>query len=331
MFELTLPWVLLALPLPIILWYCLPRASIPLPTALKVPFFNDLMPRIESKQIIKGRPTHIIIPMMIWGLLLLALSGPRWIGEPEPLSREGHNIMLALDLSGSMELNDMTLQGQPASRLDVVKRAAAQFVINRTNDKIGLIVFGAQAYLQTPLTYDHQNVMNRIADATVGLAGQSTSIGDALGLAVKRLQHVPPQGRVIILLTDGMNNSGVLAPLKAAELAKENGIKIYTIGLGVENTSPQLVDNLFLTLNPGAELDEETLKEIAKTTHGRYFRASNTQSLHQVYQTINKMETVSQDKNVVRPQQDYYPWPLALAFFIFLYWFNRRVGGRHAH
>jgi Ca-activated chloride channel family protein len=330
MFELTLPWVLIALPLPLLLWFLLPSAAKQLPRALKVPFFNDMMANIQSKHISHDTSTQIVIPLIIWSLLLLAFSGPRWVGEPRPLKREGHNIMLALDLSGSMELDDMRMQGQPATRLEVVKRAASQFVADRTNDKIGLILFGTQAYLQTPLTYDHQNVLNRIADATVGLAGKTTSIGDALGLAVKRLQKVPSQGRVIILLTDGVNNSGVLTPIKAAELANDSKIKIYTIGLGVENQNTQLANNLFLNLNTGAELDEDTLKEVANITHGRYFRASDTQSLQAVYQTINQMETVSNDNKVVRPQHDYYTWPLALAFFIFLYWFTRGKGARNA-
>nr|WP_238551266.1 VWA domain-containing protein [Legionella oakridgensis] len=256
---------------------------------------------------------------IIWFLLLLALAGPRWVGEPRPLAREGYNIMLALDLSGSMELPDMMLHGRPVSRLTVVKRAAEQFVQERMGDKIGLILFGSRAYLQTPLTYDRQNILMRLEDATVGLAGKTTSIGDALGLAVKRLQNVPAQGRIIILLTDGANNSGVLAPMKAAELARADGIKIYTIGLGSQ-ADPRALPSVFLNMNASADLDEETLQEVAKVTGGRYFRATDLQSLQRIYEVINQLEKVSQEQATVRPQHDYYPWPLALAFFLFLYW-----------
>ncbi|AHE68326.1 Mg-chelatase, subunit ChlD [Legionella oakridgensis ATCC 33761 = DSM 21215] len=252
-------------------------------------------------------------------MLLLALAGPRWVGEPRPLAREGYNIMLALDLSGSMELPDMMLHGRPVSRLTVVKRAAEQFVQERMGDKIGLILFGSRAYLQTPLTYDRQNILMRLEDATVGLAGKTTSIGDALGLAVKRLQNVPAQGRIIILLTDGANNSGVLAPMKAAELARADGIKIYTIGLGSQ-ADPRALPSVFLNMNASADLDEETLQEVAKVTGGRYFRATDLQSLQRIYEVINQLEKVSQEQATVRPQHDYYPWPLALAFFLFLYW-----------
>lgn len=324
MFELVFPWAFIALPLPLILWYTLPRASLQLPAALKVPFFNALVPIAEGQQYRFGRSTPLLL-LIVWVLLLLALSGPKWVGKPLPITREGHNIMLALDLSGSMELDDMTLHGRPVSRLSVVKRAAEQFVNDRKDDKIGLILFGSQAYLQTPLTYDHHSVLMRIEDATVGLAGKTTSIGDALGLAVKRLKNVPPKGRVIILLTDGVNNSGVLAPLKAAELAAAEGIKVYTIGLGANN-DPGLAQTLFMNLNAGAmDLDEDTLKAVAKITKGRYFRATDSQSLQAVYQTINQMETVSQEKQPIRPQHEYYAWPLAIALFLFLYWLNQQV------
>ena len=325
MFELALPWVFIALPLPIILWFLLPRVPQQLPAALRVPFFSALMGIMDGKQYRLGNSTHQTLLVFIWALSLFALSGPRWVGEPLPVAREGHNIMLALDLSGSMELDDMVLNGRRVSRLAVVKRAASQFVSERKIDKIGLILFGSQAYLQTPLTYDHHSVLMRIEDATVGLAGKTTSIGDALGLAVKRLQDVPAQGRVIILLTDGVNNSGVLAPLKAADLAATEGIKIYTIGLGANN-DPKLARALFMSLNVALDLDENTLKEVAKITGGRYFRATDGQSLHAVYQTINQMETVSQEKQTSRPQHEYYAWPLAIALFLFIYWLSQLTG-----
>ena len=319
MFELALPWVLIALPLPWLIWLLVPRLPVQLPAALKVPFFNAMMGMIDSKKLPVAKHTQITILCLIWSLLLIALAGPRWIGEPQPLAREGHNIMLALDLSGSMELRDMLLHGRPATRLEVVKRAAEQFVQARDGDMIGLILFGSHAYLQTPLTYDRHSVLMRIDDATVGLAGQTTSIGDALGLAVKRLQQVPAKGRLIILLTDGVNNSGMLDPLKAAELAQTDGIKVYTIGLGAD-VDPQATGGLFFNMNATAELDEETLQAIAKMTGGQYFRATDSQSLQSIYKMIHQMETISQEQATVRPQHDYYPWPLAMALLLFFYW-----------
>ena len=164
-----------------------------------------------------------------------------------------------------------------------------------------MILFGSQAYLQTPLTFDKQTIHERINDATVGLAGNSTSMGDALGLAIKHLKNTHQKGRIVILLTDGANNSGVLPPLKAADIAHDNLVKVYTIGLGSDY-----------------QFDEKTLKTIAEKTDGLYFNANDLASLETTYQRINAMETITQDAALVQPKREYYPWPLALALLIFV-------------
>lgn len=324
MFELALPWILWFLPLPFVIWACMPKVPMKLSAALRIPFFDDLAPMVEQNNRFFSAQKSLIIPAIIWVLLIVALAGPRWIGEPKPAEREGYHIMMVLDLSGSMELNDMILHGQPATRLSVVKEAAEQFVKDRKSDKIGLILFGTRAYLQTPLTYDKHSILMRLEDATAGLAGKTTSIGDAVGLAVKRLQDVPKEGRIIILLTDGANNSGILNPLKAAELAKEDEIKIYTIGLGAE-PDPQALTSDFFAQNLSADLDEDTLKKMAKMTGGRYFRATDTQSLKSIYQTINQLEAVKQEQARVRPQKEYYPWCVAAALAFTFFWFILKV------
>ena len=229
-------------------------------------------------------------------------------------------------------------RGRRVTRLFAVKRAAKQFVLNRVGDKIGLILFGEQAYLLTPLTYDRHNVIERLNDATVGLAGKSTSIGDALGLAIKRLQHLPAKGRMIVLLTDGVSNSGVIPPRKAAELAKAEGVKIYTIGLHSEIDSRSF-DGMFLNLSGAADLDEPTLKAVAKMTGGHYFRATDQASLDRIYRYINTMARTSQAQATVRPQHEYYPWFLGLGLLILvgvimlksgLFAYIERIGGiRH--
>ncbi|MDP3704424.1 MAG: VWA domain-containing protein [Legionellaceae bacterium] len=318
MFELATPWVLLAFPIPLLIWFLLPRASSQLSIALKVPFFKAMQTLVEHEKKTITNQRYLMLLFISWCFLLMALAGPRWVGTPRALSHDGYNIMLALDISPSMGINDMSLNGRRVTRLAVVKRAAQQFVEDRSGDKIGLILFGEQAYLLTPLTYDRHSVLMRLDDATVGLAGKSTSLGDALGLAIKRLQHVPTAGRMIILLTDGVSNSGVLPPLKAAELARTDGIKVYTIGLHSE-IDPQSFSGMFLSSNGSADLDENTLKSVAQMTGGRYFRASNLQSLQRIYHDINKMARVSQEQATVRPQHEYYPWFLALGFGLFLY------------
>ncbi len=324
MFELAWPWILTLLPLPWLIWFCLPRSERILPAALKIPFFKAMVGIVEDEKRQIAKQTKMTLLFLIWSLLLFALAGPRWVGEPQPSVREGYNIMLVLDISGSMAMSDMLLHGRPTTRLAVVKHTAAQFVKDRGGDKIGLILFGSHAYLQTPLTHDRHSVLLRLEDATVGLAGKTTSIGDALGLAVKHLQKVPAKGRVIILLTDGVNNSGVLAPLKAAELASADGMKVYTIGLGSE-IAPQM-GGMFFNMTVTAELDEATLKEMASMTGGRYFRATDISSLQAIYQTIHQIETTTQEQATLRPQHAYYPWPLALAVFLFLYWLAERGG-----
>src|SRR3990167_9985319 len=325
MFELAFPAALFLLPGPFLIWFFIPRATQRVPVALTVPFYDALVSLIKQKKHEPSSKKSIYCLALIWILIVIAACGPRWVGAPIPLAREGRNIMLVLDLSASMDLDDMALNGHLATRLSVVKQAAKQFVSQRAGDLIGLILFGSRAYLQTPLTYDHRNVLMRIDDATVGLAGTTTSIGDALGLAIKRLQEVPPTGRVIILLTDGANNSGVLSPLKAAQLAKLDNMKIYTIGLG-SNADPRAMHHLLMGLNPAVDLDESTLKKIAQTTGGRYFHATDPQTLQAIYQTINRMEAVQQEKLTVRPQQAYYPWILALALLIWFILFLMRGG-----
>jgi len=315
MFELATPWALAALPLPLLSWLCLPRASNTSQRALKIPFFE----RLSS---IQTTTTHhpvvsFVWLLLVWSLLVVALAGPRWVGEPRPLTREGHNIMLILDISGSMEIQDHLQYGRPATRLSLVKHAAEMFIKNRPGDQLGLVLFGTRAYLQTPLTHDHTSVLMRLKDATVGLAGKTTSIGDALGLAVKHMQHVPSKGRVVILLTDGANNSGTLPPLKAAKLAHTDDIKVYTIGLGSSNTAIQRYGSIPVMAD---DLDENTLKTIASMTGGRYFRATDRRSLENIYQLINQLETVSQSDATVRPEVDYYPWPLTFALLCFILW-----------
>jgi len=327
MFELASPWILMLWPLPLLLWFGLKPVFVPSHSAMRIPFLNALNHIMQQNQYRASIQTNLLAWLFVWSLLLLALANPCWIGEPTPLARRGHNIMLTLDLSPSMAVNDMRLQGRYVTRLDVVKRAASDFVQRQNYDKIGLILFGERAYLQTPFTYDHINIQERITDATPGLAGKTTAIGDAVGLAIKRLNDVAQQGRVIILLTDGANNSGMLTPLKAAELAKLSGIKIYTIGLA-SDPHQQNFNDLFLKVNATDDLDEETLKKMAKMTDGQYFRATDLPSLNAIYDAILQMEAIEQDQALVRPKYDYYAWPLGLALVFLLFFLTPKQAFR---
>ncbi len=321
MIHFASPLLLTLLPLPWLIWSLLPPSKKAFMCALPVPFFDFLQHHLV-KHTSHTHPPGFTFFALLWILMTVALAGPQWTGEPIRLSQEGRNIFLVLDLSGSMELPDMILNQRPATRLSVVKQAAEAFIKARPEDHLGLILFGSQAYLQTPLTYDHANVLKRISDATTGLAGKTTSIGDAIGLAIKKLQSTPRKGRVIILLTDGANNSGLLPPLKAAELAQSEHIKIYTIGLSSEGNNQNLA-NLFISMQSGADLDEDTLKEIARITDGQYFRATNQQSLNNIYQKIDKLETTEHASTPLTPKIQYYPWILMVCCGLLSLWIGR--------
>lgn len=340
MFEFSQPWIFTGLLLPFLI-FLLPKTKVKINNALKLPFYNDVVQLIDAKNSKYNSSKKLILPFIIWSLLICALADPKYVGEPEPVTRDSYKILLALDISASMSWADMSFQNRPISRIEVVKRAATNFVKERTTDKIGLILFGTRAYLQTPLTFDHQNVLMRIKDATVGLAGNATSIGDALGLAIKRLQEkkhtlnaapVPSNalnnknhGKIIILLTDGANTAGILSPLKAAEMAKSENIKIYTIGLGA-SSNPYTVGGL--ALNANNDLDETTLQEVARITAGKYFKATDPKSLQEIYHIINKLEVQKNDSEVLRPEQEFYYWLTTLGLILFFIWLIKINGLR---
>lgn len=315
-FTMDYPWLLLILPLPLVIKFILP-ASTHSKNALKVPFFKNFE-KIASQ----SKPKYLsqfnqLLAFAIWSLLVIAATSPKWFGEPVVLPQNGRDIMLAVDISGSMQLQDMTIQGQKADRLSVVKMVGQEFIESRKGDKLGLILFGSKAYLQTPLTFDTKTVQHMLNDATIGLAGLQTAIGDAIGLATKRLLDLSQEHRILILLTDGGNNSGAVTPLAAAKLAAENHIRIYTIGFGADQ---MIVPTLFghQQVNPSAELDEKTLKEIAEVTQGKYFRAKDTEGLKQVYQYIHTLEPIDHEEQFYRPTMALYFYPLAGAFVLSL-------------
>jgi Ca-activated chloride channel family protein len=226
--------------------------------------------------------------------------------------------MLAVDISGSMGTEDMELGNQLVNRLTVVKNVVGDFVEQRQGDRVGLILFGTNAYLQAPLTFDLASVNRLLTEAPVGIAGGKTAIGDAIGLAVKRLRQRPAGERVLILLTDGANNVGEVEPDKAAQLAGEEGITIYSIGVGAESMRMRSIFGAFAStmINPSAELDEDTLQAIAAETGGRYFRATNTQKLAEIYDLIDALEPIEQEAETYRPITSLYYWPLGAAWLM---------------
>ncbi len=315
MIELAWPWFGLTLLLPLLVWFILPVKKTDSGTALRVPRLDRFI-RIQAEQNNKSLfNIYHVMSAFFYVLLVLAVMRPQWLGEPLDLPTSGRDLMLGIDISGSMQEQDFRYSGRYVSRLNVVKHLGDQFIERRTGDRIGLILFGAQAYIQTPLTYDRQTVQKFLGEAVVGLAGKATAIGDAIGLAIKRLRKRPQESRVLILLTDGANTAGEVEPLVAAKLAKKLGIKIYTIGVGADSTgSNQLFSFAFGSRQ--SDLDEKTLKALAKETDGQYFRARNTDEMEKIYKIIDQLEPTEGEEEPLRPLQELFIWPLGVSFFL---------------
>ncbi|HEY0662687.1 MAG TPA: VWA domain-containing protein [Lysobacter sp.] len=321
------PWWLLALPLPLLARWLLPAARDP-SAALKVPFGTRLdgVAQAGGRSLRGGGAGWLT--WLGWALLCIAAARPQQLGEAVQPPAAGRDLMLALDLSGSMSEPDMELGGRPVDRLTAAKAVLADFLDRRGGDRVGLLVFGRRAYALTPLTLDRDSVREQLTDSVVGLAGQETAIGDAIGLAVKRLRAQPAGQRVLILLTDGVNTAGVLDPKKAAELAHDEGVRVHAIAFGGEGSLSLFGFKLPM---PGAgdEIDESTLRAIATQTGGKFFRARDTGELAGIYAEIDRLEPIERPGKAVRPKIERYAWPLGGAFacaLLVFAWPRRRRG-----
>ena len=312
MIEFLWPYAVAALPLPLLIYLLLPKASHQEP-ALRVPFFSQASRLTEASQGTTSRAfLRRLVMLIVWFSLVLSATQPQWIGEPISLPTSGRDLLLAVDISGSMGTEDMTLGGQQTTRLNVVKEVVGDFVERRRGDRLGLILFGTRAYLQTPLTFDRNTVKTLLMETPLGIAGGKTAIGDAIGLAVKRLQTRPAENRVLVLLTDGVNNVGEVEPAQAAKLAALEGIKIYTVGFGADE---MIVPGFIFqrTVNPSAELDVETLTEIATQTGGLFQRARSADELAAIYRALDELEPIEQDQETYRPVRSLFWYPLGFA------------------
>ena len=314
MIEFEWLWALTFVPLPLLV-LLFPRSE-KQEAALHVPFFQSASTfKATLNSNAGGGLFYRLMMILIWLLLVGAATRPQWIGDPIELPTTGRDLMMAVDISGSMGTEDMTLNGQTVTRLQVVKDVVGDFVSRREGDRIGLILFGSQAYLQTPLTFDRQTVKTLLQETPLGIAGGKTAIGDAIGLAVKRLFDRPADSRVLILLTDGQNNVGEVSPTQAAQIAAQQGVKIYTIGFGADELMvPGLLFNR--TINPSSELDGKTLTEIADLTGGIYQRARSTQELTAIYAALDELEPIEQAQETYRPVKSLYYWPLGIALVL---------------
>ena len=277
-FDFVWPLALLILPLPLAMWL-LPARKIPPAGALRIPasISQHLAHGAGSGM---GAPGNWLV-FVAWLALVVALAGPRIVAVTPGLPVSGRDIMLALDLSGSMLKQDFTLDGQPASRIDALKHVGTELIRRRSGDRIGLVIFAQFAFAASPLSFDVAAVSRTLEEASIGLVGRSTAIGDGLGLALKRLSDSSAPSRIIILLSDGANNAGSTDPLGVAALAKTMGVRLYTIGLGINDTSTPTDD-------PDA-VDFDALRQLADIGGGEAFRVHTTAELDSAARAIEAL------------------------------------------
>jgi len=316
MLEWAWPYAFLLLPLPWLVARVLKPAATQTGAALRLPIaLSGLDAASGANAVPRWRR---VLALLGWTLVIVAAARPQWVGTPIDLARTGRDLLLAVDASGSMDTPDMSIGGQAVSRYGAVKAIAGDFIRRRVGDRIGLVVFGSQAYLLTPLTFDRDTVLKQLDESVVGLPGRETAIGDAVGLAVKRLRERPQEQRVLVLLTDGVNDAGELDPARAVDLAVAEKVKIYTIGIGAE--AMRINDGFFgsRVVNPSADLDAKLLGEMAQKTGGRFFRARDTTELAQIYKDIDALEPGADKQQQFRPIDELFYWPLSLSLLFAL-------------
>ena len=321
--EFLWPFSIFALFLPFVVWFFVK----PLPeqqdaVALRVPFFKAFEDQVGASVYVRSK-----LPMLffILGFLALTIASMRPVIYEQAINIpvNGRQMMLVLDVSGSMAEPDFVWNGKRTTRLNAVQNIAYDFIQNRTGDAVGLTIFGTEAYLYTPLTLDTKTAAQMLTEIGVGIAGEKTAIGDALLVALKQMKDIPSNQKVIVLLSDGFANAGIINPEEAIEMAKQMGAKIYTIGMGSDK---KVVQSFFFAqeVNPSADLDEKLLQKIAKETNGDYFRVKTSEDLKKVYDVLNKVEPTELEGQTIRPQKELFWIPLGIAMLLFFLGFCLR-------
>ncbi|RJX75351.1 VWA domain-containing protein [Vibrio sinensis] len=297
-------WMWLLSPLPLLVRFLLPPAKQSSPIYL--PYLPNTGVQSAPKNIVSK-----ILATLLWLSLICAAARPVWFGEPVTTQPKHRDLMLVVDLSYSMSKEDMAVNDDYTDRLTAVKKVLSDFIERREGDRLGLVLFADHAYLQTPLTLDRKTISQQLNQAVLRLIGTNTAIGEGIGLATKTFVDSDAPQRVMILLSDGSNTSGVLDPIEAAKIAKKYNATIYTVGVGA---GEMMVKEFFMTrkVNTAQDLDEKTLMEIAKITGGQYFRARDSKELATIYDTINQLEPISTATQTWRPQIEWFGYPLSL-------------------
>jgi Ca-activated chloride channel homolog len=321
MFHFYWPWFALLLPLPFLVRRLAqssakepgqpaPEIYFPGLHRLKAAFPSHGISRVPSNRL-------FILLTLSWFCLVASLMQPEKVDQFRHVKNEGYDLMLAVDISGSMQAVDFSTPAKVVSRLDVTKEVVGKFVRGREGDRVGLVTFGENAYLHVPLTLDTHSVSRMLNDTLSGMAGNATAIGDAIGLSVRTLRERPEGSRVLVLLTDGVDNSSSIPPMEAAKLAKQYGIRIYTIGIGRNGPVPFPAKHGGYAMAE-VPVDESLLKEIAALTDGQYFRAADKHALESIYSKIDALEKTEAEQTLFLLREPYYYYPLGLSMVFLL-------------
>ncbi len=345
MFSFHAPWFALLLPLPLLIWkfWRKPHGATDAYThADRSTLLHPALGRLASTFVASRSLTHagsrlqIIMLALLWTALVVTLMQPQWLEPYTEIRTEGYDLMLAVDTSRSMEALDFSVEGRQVTRMAVVKGVLGRFIKARDGDRVGIVVFGSQAFVLSPMTLDLQAVHSLLDGIVTRMAGNGTAIGDAIGISVKKLRERPEGSRVLILVTDGENTEGSMPPVLAAQLAAHEGIRIYTIGVGSKGLVPFVEDGQMTRVK--MEIDEDLLTEVAAITGGAYFRATDTGALEKIYEQIDALEKTQAESRSVMIPRPLYRWPLGLAllllFLLGLFpngipraWFTRHADG----
>jgi Ca-activated chloride channel family protein len=309
MFEFAWPWLLALLPLPLLIWWWLPpyRAQ---QASVQVPFFDRLAAATgqtpqQGAVVLQRRAVQMVVASLIWILIVTALARPQWVGDPLTHEISARDLILAVDISGSMDQRDFrSSSGEMLTRLDGVKRVIADFIARRSGDRIALILFGTKAYVQVPFTQDLQTAQQLLEQTQVGMAGQQTALGDTIGLAIKTFDKSTAKQKLLILLTDGNDTASRVPPDHAADIAQQNGVVIYTIGVGDPAASGE------------NRVDLSVLQNVASTTQGHFFRAEDGAQLAAIYADIDKLAPAKLDRQSWRPKRPLFQWPLGASVIL---------------
>jgi Ca-activated chloride channel family protein len=321
MFEFAWPWMLALLPLPILAWWLLPpyRAR---QASVQVPFFDRLAAATgqtpqRGAVVLQRRGIQMVAASLIWILVVAALARPQWVGDAVTREISARDLILAIDISGSMEQADFrAADGATLTRLDGVKRVVKDFIARRRGDRVALILFGTKAYVQVPFTQDLQTAAQLLDQTQVGMAGQQTAIGDTIGLASKTLEASTAKQKLLILLTDGNDTASRVPPEHAADIARQKSVVVYTIGVGDPAASGE------------NRVDLGVLQSVAATTNGRFFRAEDGAQLQAIYADIDRLAPAKLDTLSWRPKLPLFQWPLGAAVVLGLaLWLGLWLGG----